>query len=483
MRSFLRSGGVATLLVLLLVPQAPGQDRALKARINKAIDLGVGALRKAFGSNGLVEYARHTTGMTALAAWTLLESGVPEDDPLVEKTAALLREKAVRTTDTYDLALLLMFFDRLGYAADEPFIEGIAVRLLAGQDPAGGWTYVSKFALPAVEEQVCAYMTRCLENWKKGKKYSPRTNKDLPRETQYMLQLAVKGSPGGVTPDGSNTQFAMLALWVARRHGLPADAALVKVAKYFRRSQLPTGAWDYQLPPTPTGRITMTCSGLLALALEQGVAKKPKQPLTKDRAAVSGLKLLGQYLERSQDADMKLLLFRDFYFHYFLFSMERVAVIYDLKKIGDTDWYVWGAEKLVNTQNSTGNWQGFFGFADTCFALLFLKRANVAKDLTLNLKGIVRERDGVIAPKKDLRERERDPFAVPKVVPGDKKSKAKSSPDAGKESRRPVPARASYLVAQKCREEFLQYRFRVKTEGEVTPAQDAFDGRGSAARL
>jgi hypothetical protein len=493
MTSFLRLAG-CVFFGLLAVAEARAQDRALQKKINDAIDRGVQQLRSAFGTTGLAEYEhdkRYATGMTALVAWTLLEAGVPADDPVVEKTAALLRARVVRATNTYDLAMAILFFDRLGYAADEPFIEGMAVRLLAGQDKNGGWTYPAVL-YPAGEVQLCRYMQRALNKWEKGKKYTTRMPKELPLEIKNFLRA--KGPVSDNPPDGSNTQFAMLALWVARRHGLPTDEALLKVAKCFRQAQLPGGGWDYQLsarpqqPPVPGksygGKITMTCAGLLAIALEHGIAKKQKKaapPLKDDAAALAGLNVLGHYLRNSEEPEMKRLLAGDIYFDYFLFSMERMAVIYDLKRIDETDWYVWGAEKLVKTQLTTGNWPGLFGAADTCFALLFLKRANVARDLTLDLmKGIVREREPSVAPKKK-NERERDPFDVPKIK--DKKTKSQPSSAPKKESRQAAPRGDSSQVAQDLLEEVAQQRFREKTKAKVAPAENVVGGRLGAARL
>ena len=40
----------------------------------------------------------------------------------------------------------------------------------------------------------------------------------------------------------------MLALWVARRHGLPTDGALALVNARFRDSQNGDGGWSYPLP-------------------------------------------------------------------------------------------------------------------------------------------------------------------------------------------------------------------------------------------
>jgi hypothetical protein len=76
---------------------------------------------------------------------------------------------------------------------------------------------------------------------------------------------------------------------------------------------------------------------------------------------------------------------------YYLWSVERVAVIFNLPKLGGMDWYGWGAEKLIANQKEKGNWEkGQYphsvSLVDTCFALLFLKRANLAKDLTSKLQ-------------------------------------------------------------------------------------------------
>src|ERR1700732_2336492 len=74
---------------------------------------------------------------------------------------------------------------------------------------------------------------------------------------------------------------------------------------------------------------------------------------------------------------------------YFLWSLERLAVALDLNTIGGKDWHAWGTEILIDNQQPDGTWRGAYGEggADTCFALLFLRRANFAKDLTTNLRG------------------------------------------------------------------------------------------------
>ena len=83
---------------------------------------------------------------------------------------------------------------------------------------------------------------------------------------------------------------------------------------------------------------------------------------------------------------------------YFLWSVERVAMMYGLKTIGGKDWYGWGAQMLVKNQNMDGSWTGshYPGSTtpiDTCLALLFLKRSNLADDLTRNFDHFLVIRD------------------------------------------------------------------------------------------
>ena len=67
-----------------------------------------------------------------------------------------------------------------------------------------------------------------------------------------------------------------------------------------------------------------------------------------------------------------------------------MAVALKLETIGKKDWYAWGAELLLTNQNQDGSWRGEYADsgADTCFALLFLKKANFTRDLSSGLAGL-----------------------------------------------------------------------------------------------
>jgi hypothetical protein len=203
-------------------------------------------------------------------------------------------------------------------------------------------------------------------------------NQPLPAITPQQLNQDVS--------DNSNTQFAMLALWVARRYGMPVDRALVGTELRFRQTQHKNGGWSYELQPydpkvpATTPRSAMTAVGLISLAL--GNACTPpqmKRDLNKDEQMKAGLYVIGATIgDTGQGGGLSGKSF------YFLWTLERMAVIYGFKTIGDKDWYRWGAEMLVAGQNKdNGSWIGEYQSpVDTCFALLFLKRVNVAFDLT-----------------------------------------------------------------------------------------------------
>jgi hypothetical protein len=57
---------------------------------------------------------------------------------------------------------------------------------------------------------------------------------------------------------------------------------------------------------------------------------------------------------------------------YYMYALERVGMLYGTELIGTHKWYPEGARVLVDTQDAGGSWGDT---TDTCFALLFLKRA------------------------------------------------------------------------------------------------------------
>jgi hypothetical protein len=479
MKHLLRFLGACFLLILIASKSAAADKEA----IDKAIERGVAYLKSIQRADGTWPHAQ--IGATALAGLTLLECQVPPKDPSVQKAVAVVRQGGITLTHTYSLALSILFLDRLGDPGDIPLIESMTVRLLAGQNRNGGWTY----NCPDIPESEVARLKSVVKqqnelvaggiypNYPAEGGYSvyrvnPRPPKELPAEIKAQLEninrpkfLVPKASDH--TDDNSNTQFATLALWVARRYGLPVQDAVDRLSARFRISQNQDGGWGYRLPtPSPKGKpgrsastATMTCAGLLGLGVRYGSttsklttkpnAKKPATPakpidLKKDVSVRAGLMALNSVIDSPTVAQRKKIkgpyLSRNLADknYYFLWSVERVAVAYGLKTIGYKDWYEWGSDIIVASQDKDGSWNGRWaaGGADTCFALLFLRRANLAPDLTALLAGKLQDPGEVVLKAGGV--------GVESLLKGEKKI-AIGGDDQGDESKGPTDQEAGKL--------------------------------------
>jgi hypothetical protein len=234
----------------------------------------------------------------------------------------------------------------------------------------------------------------------------------LSPEIQRQLDLLARTGPPK-TPaesDNSNTQFAALALWAARRHGMPVAKALERVEAHFRSTQDPGGGWPYIIPSERTPpqiaaetrpTATMTCAGVLGLVLAYGAdpardgdpKEGPRDPQA-DKELARGLALLSTVIGQPVGDRLPGAIPRaDGKSFYFLWSLERTCVALDLEVLNKKDWYAWGAEVLLANQKADGSWQGDYseGGVDTCFALLFLKRANLVREVTMRVKGKLKD--------------------------------------------------------------------------------------------
>jgi hypothetical protein len=193
-------------------------------------------------------------------------------------------------------------------------------------------------------------------------------------------------------------------LWAGRRYGVPTHAALLKIYQRYRTSQGSDGAWGYCPPPKEAQAIvvtpsaSMTCAGLLGIACGHGADSDSKGrskdgkasiDVNKDPSIVKGLQALSTAVdgpvgwngEGNAPGAVSAAKGKGYYY---LWSLERVCVLLGLETLGKKDWYNWGAEVLLKNQKLDGTWAGEYGGcgADTCFALLFLKKSDLLRDLS-----------------------------------------------------------------------------------------------------
>lgn len=424
----------AGFLGLLLVASVPAASAANQKEIDRAIKNGAAALKARYNRAGGAPLPGVPAGggidqnvaTTALAGLALLEAGTPVNDPAIKAITGIVRDGGYREGKTYNVALCLMYLDRLGDPADEPLIQILAIRLLVGQTRSGGWGYQCTGGLPTeIEKQ----LREIKADHKPGKLHP-----DVEKYGEWLV--ASRTQNGGTVvvagDDNSNTQFALLAIWMSRKHGVPVETALDLVEKRFMESQdQRTGNWPYSgpivgmsggIPGTPS----MYCAGLLGMATSMARREErrlktdqpppkpntpqktdtkpndpfynppakdpPKKPAAKGPAdardlvvqrAFAGLGLTFADLARGGNG------FLTSQTHgngdlYFFWSMERVGVVYGVDKIGGIDWYDVGSTVIVRSQSPDGSWSmGSYGpEVNTSFAILFLCRSNLARDLS-----------------------------------------------------------------------------------------------------
>jgi hypothetical protein len=387
------------------------------AKVNKAIDNGVAFLKQTLNERSGVRYSGPI--VSGLAGLTLLECGVPASDPLIQRLAEEIRNRASKLGATYQIATDIWFLDRLGEKRDHEVIRSLALRLIANQGPMAGWGYTSPPISVAEERRLVQLLAEqpLAGNWRESMAASLVPDKGgnagvnggrAPTRPSRMDQLPVfQWSPGKKLDwhpagheDNSLTQFAILALWAARKHGVPVERTLAFVEVRCRTYQNADGSWGYTLRTTAR-RDSMTCAGLLGLAVGRGLGKQsdPTKVDARDPAIEKALIYVGQIvgrkaLNRGGTGKGRLIAAQAWGDLYFLWSMERMAVVYDLKTIAGKDWYAWGSEIILNSQAADGSWnEAFAGVPDTCFALLFLKRVNIVQDLTAQLRLLGKVKD------------------------------------------------------------------------------------------
>jgi hypothetical protein len=220
------------------------------------------------------------------------------------------------------------------------------------------------------------------------------------RQTPALRSAELLREPpdfGGARTDNSNTQFAILGLLTAENYDVPMERAMALLDWRFRTSMAVQGGWNYRpeliVPTTPA----MTAAALMGLALKHGLLLPNRKGRGRDVVvhddeiihhgflALTGMLenyYAGFVFNHARLVELDL---------YCLWTVERVAVLYNQRSLGDLEWYPAGVQLLLPLQLQDGSWspKGSNCLQEpsvaSSFALLFLKRSNLARGLTERL--------------------------------------------------------------------------------------------------
>ncbi len=399
---------------------AEAKDKAeFQGRVNDAIDRGVAWLRtrqKATGGfPGMpgtipgVSYNPMDLGVNALVLLTLAKSGVPAEDKALDRLksyclADYAEMKGKRNVKTYTAAVLLMALDAL-------YNPQAKEEATSSTDRYGATATRKKTPCkyPGAVQSLVNELVKFL------------LNAQFAKVGGWRYPGNDVGAPAGEV-DMSNTQYALLGLNAACRCGATVPVAVwTTVMEYVLKEQekdglptelwIPNADWSPGLDDVPkfvsagkrkargwtyltglkdpcTG--SMTTAGIASLAIvKERLADAGKLPPEishrLDTGMLDGLAWLTDAFTVTDNPVMPP--GAALWHFYYLYGLERVGELTGIKYVAKNDWYRKGADYLLGAQDpKDGHWQAGekaglpkdnteSDVVETCFALLFLKRA------------------------------------------------------------------------------------------------------------
>lgn len=384
-------------------------------RVNAAIEKGVDWLRKKQkedGSYGPVvgsgsygggaksnNNGQQVSGPTSLALYTLLKCKVPANDPVVKKGFAWLKKHHELPKDSYETASLLLAVT----ATADPFKKRTASETAADKE---------KIKLSG---EMRGWATKLKDHLLKkrnaggGWRYAPGQN------------------PAPGDQDLSSTQFACLALFAADRCGIKVDSKIWNdMITFAMKQQEDDGpqvdrAIEARDPKAAKG----DAGGAKAKDRARGHAYFKSESIDPDEGAATGgmtacglgTIMMARFILMHRAGD-KLWAGRNHdeiqqsvydsaawlnynwnpiqnpkkarintYHLYYLYCVERAFDMIGNARLGPHFWYVEMGGRLLAIQKPQGFWKTGSTHEpedtlDTCFALLFLKRATAPRVLT-----------------------------------------------------------------------------------------------------
>jgi hypothetical protein len=373
---------MARILLLLVSATFPFQAQGPKnakgaperAAVDAAIDKGLMYLRpKIDPASDRVE----------LILWTFIHAGIKESDPDFQRMLKAVLERKLEKV--YGVALQAMIFEELDRVRYQGRIQQCAQYLVDNQCKNGQWIYgepsVFVAPVPTGGKDVASASTK-----------PPTGERSERKKPKVVRKVAVKKmKEGPATGDSSNSQYAALGLRACQDAGVLIPRDVIELARKAWRDSThgnegtkesgETRGWGYYGGTFKGSYGAMTAGGLASLCVYQSLLGEPwvKDPtieaarnwitinfaVKEDPQAVRGWE---GYKPTSA-------------LYYYLYALERAGILYGSETFGTHPWYSEGARFILDSQRSDGSWdtpgvQDDSGqVANTCFAILFLRRA------------------------------------------------------------------------------------------------------------
>jgi len=357
-------------VLALVTPQnAPKIDQA---KVDAAITRGVEWLKDARLAGSGRRDARE------LALLALVHAGVRPSDPTFSQLLNEMLNEEPATT--YRVALQAMVLEELDRVKYQKRIWQCAQFLVDNQCDNGQWSYgqPTTYGEPTIPASNDVATPTSFPPGKVVIFGDPEPGQKPPVRHKVAVKKQRDGGRG--QGDNSNSQYALLGLRACHDAGivLPRDV-VQRSADGWRRSQCgeeragggtatgggpaadPRG-WSYHGKGQAYGSMTAGAVGALTICdYILGADWK------RDENVNAGISCLRDQFTVTENPKRNAQ-----HHYYYLYGLERAGMLYGTEKLGRHEWYAEGAQYLIQNQQPNGAWGNV---VDTCFAILFLRRA------------------------------------------------------------------------------------------------------------
>ncbi len=217
-----------------------------------------------------------------------------------------------------------------------------------------------------------------------------------------QIEISKGKSTGDKGGDNSNSQYAALGLR-ACLSGLVVvpKETIQKAHDFWEKRQGQDGGWGYNGVHHAMngywGSMTAGAVGCLAI-YKYYLARvwKVGDDWRKSPSIAKGIEWMSKRLDFTKNP---LYPYGNWWHHYWLYAIERAGRLLETERFGGKEWYPDGANWLLGRQSTDGSWQKenwgsgnkehFLPgvISETCFAILFLRRATPRLDDTIKTGG------------------------------------------------------------------------------------------------
>ncbi len=411
-------------------PDGAGEREIDSKKVDAAVKKAVAFIRKHQEKDGSWKFPgvsedRYPMGVTAFAAFALIKGGVKRNDPAVIRALTYISKQQFKKV--YSISVCILLLEALYTPPPPKDKKKLEKYIILGQAniAAQAWRQYAPQSHKKLLKEAAGWLVSKQEPKKKLWRY-PEVYTDEPcpedaSNAQYaMLALAVARRLGyrdipdklyfkvidwfleNQEKDGPEIPYfpvpgADKSIRELLKHAAKIRKALKKKKKnqtaeeiieqaeplYRTNETFPMKArgWGYSAPgvlpeigfDTVSG--SMTASGICCLMIAKealGGKLRGKKAEAVDQAMRDGFAWLRKNWTVSRNPC------KPRYEYYYLYSVERACQLTLTQHIAEHDWYGEGAKHLLAIQNADGSWnktQHLSALTNTCFGILFLKRA------------------------------------------------------------------------------------------------------------